>query len=54
VFFSYVGKRREPSLGQRAVDGEKRERGQEGGLNVVFLVRVARGYCRGLILFLLY
>lgn len=54
VFFSYVGKRREPSLGPRDVDGEKKERGlEEGGghLNVVFLVTVARGYGRGLILF---
>jgi len=56
VFFSYVGKRLQPSLGPRDVGGEKRGRGQKGGgrLNVVFLVTVARGYSRRLILFLSY
>ena len=31
LFFSYVGKRRQPFLGPRDVGGEKRGRGQEGG-----------------------
>ena len=57
MFFSNVGKCRQPSLGPRDVDGEKRGWGHEGEggrLNVVFLVTVPRGYSRGLILFLSY